>query len=261
MRLPAALLALLPLAALGTACGSSSAAASDPVAKAATASANTKAEHMHIDSKVTANGSTVSVQGDGDFQNRPLLGSMAVTATVGVHDVSLSEIASGSKVYLTSPLFNGQIPGGKKWMSIDYGKVAKAVGVSIVGAASQSPSDALQELQASGKAKQVGEETLGGVHTTHWVATLDPKKLAQLHTAATFEPVDVWIDDQGHVRKTHAVGTVAAHGTTPAVTTDTTVSLSDYGEAVHVTVPPASATYDATALATQQATTTTGGTP
>jgi hypothetical protein len=262
MRLAAPLLALVPLAALAAACGGGSAA--DPVAKAATASANAKAEHVHLDASIDANGSKVTMQGDGDFANDPVLGSMNLTTNVGGHDVTMSEVASGTKIYLSSPLFKGQIPGGKTWMAVDYGKAAKAAGVSIVSAASQSPADALRQLEASGHAQKVGEETLDGVHTTHWTATIDPKKLAKLEartqTQLTYDPVGVWIDDQGQVRKAHISGKTAANGATPAVSTDMTMTFSDYGENVHVTVPAASETFDATALATQ-ATSTNGGNP
>jgi hypothetical protein len=256
MRRLVSLLALAPFAALASACGSSG--VSDPVAKAATASANAKAEHMHLDSTVTANGTSVSVEGDGDFANDPLLGSMALHVVVGKNDITMSEVASGTTVYLTSPAFKGQIAGGKRWLSVDYGKVAKSAGVSILSAGAQSPTDTLQQLEASGKAKKVGEETIGGVHTTHWTATVDAKKAATRST--TFEPVDVWIDDQGRVVKTHVRSTTAQTGTTPAVSTDSTVTFSDYGEAIHVSVPPAADVYDATALA-MQATSTNGGNP
>jgi hypothetical protein len=262
MRL-APLLALAPLAALAAACGGSS--AGDPVAKAATASANAKAEHVHLDASIDANGSKVTMQGDGDFANDPVLGSMNLTTSVGGHDVTMSEVASGTKIYLASPLFKGQIPGGKTWLAVDYGKVAKAAGVSIVSAASQSPTDALRQLEASGNAHKVGEETLDGVHTTHWTATIDPKKLAKLEARTqaklTYAPVGVWIDDEGRVRKAHISGTTSATAATPAVSTDMTMTFSDYGEDVHVTVPAASETFDATALAQSQVTTTTGGTP
>jgi LppX/LprAFG-like lipoprotein len=256
-------LALVPLAALAAACGSGG-GGGDPVAKAATASANAKAEHMHLTSTVTANGDSVSVTGDGDFTNDPLLGSLTGVVRVGSNTVTLNEVASGLKIYLSSAAFKGQIPGGKAWMSIDYAKVAKSVGISLVNVASQSPTDALKQLQASGHAKKVGEETVNGAHTTHYVATIDPAKAAKIsgaiHTTVTYDPVDVWVDDQGHVAKEHLGYGVGKTATTPPTRTVMTMTLSDYGESVHVSVPSASDTFDATALVSQ-ATSTNGGNP
>lgn len=261
MRRALPLVALAPLAALAAACGGSG---GDPVAKAASASANAKAEHMHLDSTVTANGTTVSVTGDGDFANDPLLGSLTGVVHVGSNTVTMNEVASGTKIYLSSAAFKGQIPGGKQWMSIDYAKVAKNAGVSLANVASQSPADALKQLEASGHAKKVGEETLNGVHTTRYVATIDAAKAAKvsgaLHTAVRYDPVDVWVDDDGHVVKEHVAYTAGKTATTPSTRTVMNMAFSSYGENVHVSVPPAADVFDATALASQ-ATSTTGGNP
>jgi hypothetical protein len=261
MRRALPLLALVPLAGMAAACGGSG---GDPVAKAATASANAKAEHMHLESTVSANGSTVSVTGDGDFANDPLLGSLTGVVHVGSNTVTMNEVASGTKIYLSSAAFKGQIPGGKQWMSIDYAKVAKNAGLSLANIASQSPTDALEQLEASGHARKMGEETVGGVHATHYVATIDPKKAAKvsgaLQTTVAYDPVDVWVDDQGRVVKEHLGYTVGKTAATPPTRTVMTMTLSDYGEKVHVSVPAASDTFDATALASQ-GTSTNGGTP
>jgi hypothetical protein len=49
---------------------------------------------------------------------------------------------------------------------------------------------------------------------------------------------DVWIGDNGYVHRVKAI--VTTGGATPTVTTD----LSAFGEAVSVTVPPASEAFD-----------------
>ena len=55
---------------------------------------------------------------------------------------------------------------------------------------------------------KVGTETLDGVETTHYTATLDPAKIPngarlQKLTGASYQPVDVWIDSDDHVRRLH----------------------------------------------------------
>src|SRR3569833_4353417 len=119
-------------------------------------------------------------------------------------------------------------------MAIDYAKVSMYAGVSLANVASQSPADALKQLEASGHAKKVGEETLNGVRTTRYVATIDAAKAAKvsgaLHTTVRYDPVDVWVDGDGHVVKEHVAYTAGTTATSPSTRPVMNLTLTSYGE-------------------------------
>ena len=100
--------------------------------------------------------------------------------------------------------------------------------------------------------KTVGTETIDGVETTHYTATLDPAKIPngarlQKLAGATYQPVDVWIDGDDHVRRLHmAYSTSGAMAAGAASSSDLTMTFSDYGKDVQVSVPSDAETFDAT---------------
>jgi hypothetical protein len=229
-----------------TACGSSRAALSpDLVARAATKTLEQPSEHMRIYATITANGQVSTVNASGDFRNTPVRGRMKVdAAAIGWGDVTMDEIVSGSTAYLSSDGFFGEVPPGIQWMSVDY---AKASGVSTASASSQTPAQSLAPLKAAGAAKKVGDETLDGVRTTHYDVTIDPAKLpARLVEAVhpTYQPVDVWIDRQGLVRREMIVFSETVDGSRVAASMK--IDLSHFGEAVSVKTPARADSFDAT---------------
>lgn len=250
-------LALLGVAALAfAAAGCGSGLSLSAVAKAADISSKQTSEHMNLIGTVTAGGKTISMTGDGDFQNDPVLGDMSVSVQAPGQSIAMREIMDGTTVYLSSDQFQSQLPSGKKWVSLDLQQAGRKLGLDVASLESQSPADALAQLKASGGVAKIGTETIDGVQTTHYRATLDPDKLAkvqkQLAKAGVdvhYEPVDVWIDGQGLVRREHLH--YATSGVATA-TTDMTIDLSNYGETVNVAPPSPAETFDPT---------TNGGTP
>ena len=96
-------------------------------------------------------------------------------------------------------------------------------------------------LRSVGSVQTVGTETVDGVSTTHYKATIDlakaadtvggPAKEAVQHLidkgGPSYVPVDVWIGDDGLVRKLTVDETVSNDGET--ATLHLTLDLSDYG--------------------------------
>jgi hypothetical protein len=241
-----ALLALAPLALLVASCGDT--VSIDPVAKAADASTKQTSEHMQLDGTVTAGTQIIAMTGTGDFGNNPTRGQVLMRVRANGRDASMQEVLDGTRVYISAPALMGQLPGAKKWMSVDIEKAGKALGVDVANYSSQSPSSVLEQLKATGGVAKIGPEAIDGVATTHYRATIDQAKLRKILKKAqftgTYEPVDVWIDDQGLVRRMHLAYTAKG------ATTDMTASFSKYGEPVNVTVPAAADTFDATSMAT-----------
>ena len=105
-------------------------------------------------------------------------------------------------------------------------------------------------LRSVGSVQTVGTETVDGVSTTHYKATIDLAKAAGTVGGPAQDavqhlidqggpssiPVDVWIGDDGLVRKLTVDETVSNGGQTG--TAHLTLDLSDYGTAVNVTAPP-----------------------
>ena len=126
-------------------------------------------------------------------------------------------------VYMKFDLLTQSLPGGKPWVKIDLNEVAKQQGVNL-GQLSQiaqsDPSQALSWLKAvSGNVRDVGEEEVRGVETTHYRLRVDLEKVADRAPAATRAdvrasienlieqtgrstiPMDVWVDQDGLLRR------------------------------------------------------------
>ena len=168
-------------------------------------------------------------------------------------DVVYATEDSDPVVYVRFPFLAKTLPGGKQWIRVDLQRAGNAAGIDlskVLGQAGANPVDVLDLLRASGDVTKAGSETLDGVATTHYHATVDlekalttkgiPQDTVQrlLDAGAPTElPVDVWIgDDDGLVRKVQSTYDVPSGG--ESVKTVTTVNLSDWGTTVSVDTPP-----------------------
>jgi hypothetical protein len=178
----------------------------------------------------------------------------------------------GSRVYTKLPappeLPEGgpAIPGDHKpWIEFElpkelsgFGGLGPGVGPGP-GEGAADPTEALRYLEAAAsKVDLVGQEQVRGVAATRYAVTFDaanqaaqlPAQLRGFYEESGFafaRPADVWIDQQGRLRKIHYAITMkapdlgtAAEQTAPKVTVDSTLELYDFGVEVQVTPPPAS---------------------
>jgi hypothetical protein len=236
-----ALLLLPVLAVAVSACGGSTL---DPVANAATKSADQGTEHVTIQGTVAAKGQSFELTGEGDADNDKRVMSMHVSAS----GLAMDEVMNGWVIYMRSPLFASGLPAGKTWLKLDLEKAGKAVGIDFNAFSSYNPASTLDALKTAGHVEKVGEEEIDGAHTTHYTAQVDPAKVpngakVQQLTNAKYGPTDVWVDDDGLVRRLRTDTT--ASGTHSVMT----MSFSDYGKTVDVQVPDDSQVMDATQLA------------
>jgi hypothetical protein len=164
------------------------------------------------------------------------------------------------------------IPGGhhKPWTKLELPK--ELAGLNGLGPGfgpgpgegAGDPTEALRYLKtAASKVELVGEEQVRGEPSTRYAVTLDmARQVAQLPKEpsgfleesglAFAKPADVWIDQQGRLRRIHyavtmkvpdeAIGAqgTADGGTMGQMTVETTLELYDFGVEVHVAPPPAS---------------------
>ena len=174
-------------------------------------------------------------------------------------------IFDGLIVYMRSALFDQSLPAGKRWLKFDIKAIGKQAGfdagVLLNQGGSQDPTQVLAYLKAaSGDVTRVGSETVRGVATTHYKATIDFRKvpdsapadqraavrrsieqLIELSGAST-APIEVWIGKDGLARRivtTSTTGTEAQR-----IKLRQRVELYDFGTKVDVAIPPASAVTD-----------------
>jgi hypothetical protein len=248
---------VLPLAL--AACGGGSASGPkkiDPIAyvkHSATKTADLKSEHMVMTGKLDASGQSISLDGSGDFANKPLKGTFAVSFSGMGQSLAMNEIMDGTTLYLKSPAFAGKLPAGKTWAKADLASLGKASGLNYSALASQSPAQALARIEAAGSVTQVGSDTIDGVQTTHFrITNLDFSKLApgaKLPSGSSIKygPIDVWVgNDTGYVYRELMSFDFSESGQTGTMKMQT--DFSKFGEPVNVTLPTAKETVDMTKL-------------
>jgi LppX_LprAFG lipoprotein len=245
-------LLLVPVALVAAGC--SDTVSLDPVAKAAEASAKQSSEHMTMEATFTSGLETVTMRGSGDFQNDPLRADLIFSAGDGAQTVDMHELMAGTTVYVRSNALAGRLPGGKSWLRVDVGNAMKSLGVDLGSLTSQTPADAFARLKAAGTVTKVGGGTIGGTAVTHYSVVLDlgqvTKLTKRLHADVSYAPVDVWVDAGGLVRRMHVAAVYGGSGsaTLPQSALDMTMTLSDYGEPVAVTLPTDAETFDASGV-------------
>jgi len=216
-------------------------------------------EHMTMTAKMDMGMMSFSMGGSGDISSSPLKGSFALNMNLFGRSIKMQEVLDGTTIYMGSPLFAADM-GGKKWVKVDLAQLGKIQGLDMTSLMSQNPAQAIEQLEAAGTVTKVGTETIDGDATTHYrVTNLDISKLpegAKLKALAhpKYGPIDVWIGDaNGYVYREklsmsfHPAGSGSAMGG-QSMTMTMAVNLSKFGEDVHVTIPPASETGDATSL-------------
>jgi hypothetical protein len=177
-----------------------------------------------------------------------------------------SELAAGSngqvpttlRAILDDKLLYVQLPNavrGKSWLRLDVAQTYRqqlGVDLAPLFAYNSSPTQALKNLEASGKVDRIGEETLlDGTATTQYRGIIDLRKVADgapedqraalrravetlIRKGAPAQiPVDVWIADDGLVRKLDMRIDVGTEHMSMRI------ELYDFGIPVEATPPPA----------------------
>lgn len=254
-RLLAAVLAIVALAAAGCA-GSTSGVLDLPADEVLAVAVERSADHdtakMRIRTVTTTPQGDMTVTGEG-------VGGTAVaqfTATMegavfgdqGPVDIEM-RLVDGT-MYQRSEVFREAF--GAEWISVDMTSIMPGFETMMQQAQQLDPTQALSQLRDLGRVSEVGPETVNGVSTKHYTALMtmrDSFKAAGMDEATMQQyvdmagidldadvPMEVWIDDQGLVRRTRV------QVSTEVFSTDTTTDILEYGVAVDVTPPPADQT-------------------
>jgi hypothetical protein len=267
-------LALALLGSLVALAGCGFSKAVDPVASAATKTEDAGGAKMAMTFDIvapggksftfSANGVFDKDQGDMTMDLSSVLEAAGAPAGLGGQmEIRFLTENGDPVVYVNFPALAAMLPGGEAWIKINLEQAGKSLGVDLnqlMSQANQNPAQMLDMLRASGSVEKVGEETVNGESTTHYTASIDLAKAAeQLGSAGQAMvddliaksgvkqvPVDVWIGDDGLVRRMTMDLSMAQSGQTAAA--HVTIDISDYGTPVNVEAPPADQTTDLSAL-------------
>jgi LppX_LprAFG lipoprotein len=213
--------------------------------------------------KATFTGDTNgTMTGEGVFSQRQGHLTMDLGGLTGV-GTGQAEIVFDKLVYYMKlpPGSGASLPPGKEWFKLDFAKLGKQQGLDLsqlMQLNQSDPSQALDFLQgASDDFEEVGQEEVRGEQTTHYKGTVDLEKVAQEAPADVQEqyrelseltgdkkvPMDVWIGDDGLVRKIAFTQAVPNGGSVKMEE-----ELYDFGTDEQVEVPSDDAVVDLTAL-------------
>jgi hypothetical protein len=278
----------LPLAACGgTGVGGNATSSPPSLIEAATKSAT--ASSLKLDLLMTLRSSqlprpvTMTATGVQDNANHRVdvhLDMSSLAATLGSAGKQFADPAEwrGEEIgdlssnrfilYMHLPFLSRLIPGGKPWIKFDLSALGKGLGIdfSQLTELSSNPGQTLDWLRAtSGAITNAGRETVDGVETTHYEASIDLAKYPNLVPAGrraavrravdslinltglhTF-PVDAWVASDGLIRKLRMSFSEDVGG--QQVTTETTTRFHDFGAPVSINLPPAAQTLDVSKLA------------
>jgi hypothetical protein len=288
MRRLAAALAAAALAAVPAAgCGADDVSPRVAVAQAATATQATDTARVAM---------TLTVRGAGVPIPLSVRGS-GVTATRGTPRADLTLdltplvrlaggsgdgrtrvlVPGGSTVYVDPPALPGlELPGGRRWVSLDLARAARAAGLDPAGLAALlrvDPATQLEGLRAAGALEEAGEEEVAGAQTTRYrgeirlrdvVRALPAERrraaeraIAELARVTGDEaldapvPTELWIDESGLVRRMRQAGELPAQGGSRGGRVEVTYELSDFGTPLRARAPAAREVFDATDVATR----------
>jgi hypothetical protein len=265
-------------------CGAS--ATLDPIARAAEVTSQQTGARISLTMQISSAAlpsSGFAIIASGYVDNRDRSGEMRMNMNglpgapelPGGGDGTIQMIFQYPVIYMDMPLLAGKLPEGKTWLKLDLSKAAAAAGMNLSQLPSfdeTNPTQLLEYLRASsGGVATVGSESLDGVPTTHYRATLELSSILnrlpsseQAAAKSALEtlgdagaiPVDVWVDAQDRVRRVQmSIGVSSPAGTAgsvagaaPSVSDTVTIDFTSFGSIPPITPPPASEVFDASTL-------------
>ncbi|MFF0886666.1 hypothetical protein [Streptomyces sp. NPDC003456] len=219
-----------------------------------TAEEDTAKVRLRVRTSADGRSETANGQGAVDLED----GDSAMT--LGVQGQRIEQRVIDRILYQRMP--EGQAPGGKPWIRIDIGKVAAQQGAGDGSVSDPAQSAAYAKAITDKGVAKKGTETIGGVRTTRYGVLVD---VAELPDGGTLRkqvgptlPMDVWLDDEGRMRRQQIEMTVKAPAQSQEgsssdasaapqrFTVRTVTDFTDFGTDVAVDAPPAGQVTDMT---------------
>jgi len=205
----------------------------------------------------------ITLAGEADCQAHR--GHMLIDLSqLGLPGPPVDAVFDNATVYEKFPqALAGALPAGKSWVKVDLATAGATVGAN----GATDPCQALDYLRGtSDRVTRVGSEDVRGTQTAHYRAVVDLNKAAERSPTSreqikstikllgtSTQPLEVWIDAEGRVRRMkYAVDlskSKATASTTAAPGSATfTLDLFDFGVPVQATLPPPDQVADLSAL-------------
>ncbi|MER7489172.1 LppX_LprAFG lipoprotein [Streptomyces sp. NPDC126497] len=216
--------------------------------------AEAESARMTIKTKIDAEGRTVTSEGRGVLDLAEGDSVMTVTA----EGESIEQRVVDEILYQKAP---GQdAPGGKPWVGIDLEKVAAQQGVNGQGIGDPARTAAYAKAITDEDVTEVGTEEIDGVNTTRYRVSVDVAELPggdrmRKQLGPTL-PMQVWVDDEGRLRRQQMDMTVRTGASASAkpdtgaapqqLRMSTVMEFSDFGAEVDAEAPPAGQVADMT---------------
>jgi hypothetical protein len=242
----------------------------DAVLNAMIAVYETGSYHQTLDMSMSAAGQSFSISAEADVDNENQ--KIDMTMDLGMLGGKMRMLLDGGVVYMRSPVFQDA---GTDWVSMDPSKMDPAAAAQFggFGTGTTDPSAFVGLFAGIFDVKASGEQDLDGVPTTHYVGTIDLKKVLegfsdvvgkdvdaatrkQLRLAvAQFEslgidekiPFEIWVDAEGLPRRqriTMDFGDLVPGAEDARM--EMTADFSDFGKAVDIEIPRPSEVTDIT---------------
>jgi hypothetical protein len=237
----------------------------NPIAEAAQRTASMPGARIAMTATYATSGRSLTfrAEGGGEINWRTGRGRMKLTVPLPGHEFSVEAINDTRTIYMRTSLPDQSLPPGKEWVAVEP-YLGHDPGTDVVGSADAQQT--LRSLEAcGGDVEELGEETIRGVATTHYRGTIERDKLesklrgegkadvAELVDRAyrgggSSFPVEVWIDEDGLVRRVRQEMPVAGEDGATDLTMDMRVELYDFGAEPDIDLPPQDRVFDATPL-------------
>ena len=263
------ILLALVFALLASACGGSEPTAEQvppgAIVLAASKTNDAGTYKADINGKMDVAGQSIDMSGTGEFDGAQQRGHMSYTMSLNGQDVDMEMVFAYPAIYMQFPPEAGPLPGGKTWVKMDLEKLGQQAGFDfdqIMQVGQSDPSQGLDFLRGATGVQAVGDEDVRGVHTTHYTGVVDLRSLGTKYpemkpsidqlveqTGISRVPVEVWIDDDGFVRRMKQ--TLEGNNSGLQMNMTMTTDLYDFGTDVVVKQPPADDVVDFSELTGQ----------
>lgn len=279
-RLLPLLAALAVLAPIAAGCGdeeladvsASEAAANTREAKSARVEFRMEMSGMGLPQEIRLSGEGISATDAPEMDMTFDLGDLLeVAGAEGDGDTRF--VLTGGDVFVDPPDVEGlEVPDGARWVTVDLREVVEAAGLDPVGLSEMfrlTLDQQVAALQAAESMKEVGEEEIDGVQTTHlrgevrmsdYVEALPPERRERAREAirqlerlggdleGLDDPtaMDMWVDEDKLLRRLTSSAKTPPQQGVPAGEMSITMGFTDYGTELDIEPPPADDVYDAT---------------
>lgn len=237
-------------------------AAQEAIDQASRKTGDVRSFRATMSTTTVSSGQKVQMKGDVAFRLKPevALKFHVPSITVGGRSTQgFDEILTGDHVYMKFPALAQQA--GKPWVGFSLSELSKTTGIDVQGLENQGhqadPALNAKMLTASKDVHKVGQETVGGVSTTHYQGTFAlSDALARMSGEQRSEAqkifaqqglerlnFNLWIDGQQLPRR---IETTTPPGS--ALQVESTMDYTAYNVPVSIQAPPKSQVADGSNL-------------